>query len=395
MANISADISETIVTQVRIQGFRSLKDITINLDPVTVLVGRNGSGKSSIVDALYFLQEAILISPDSAFRRCGGYHEVRTNLGKMSGKDRESEFVESIALDISLRSRAENLFSSQYFVRFGLDEKQQPVVLNESGEVVIGIEGERHSFDVEKGKWIKSVNGVEPSIASNRLALPLLSGLTNFLPLYNALTSIRYYDISPQAVAAPHEPDPGLMLARDGSNAASVLRRIEKEDKALFTKVVETLALIMPSIRKVTYKELGRDVTIAFEERISSRRIAVFDARNMSEGTLRALAVLLAIYALEPSATIILEEPERAIHPGAAAAIAEAIKEAGQRTQILVTTHSPDLITYFDVDSLRAVQRENGFSLAGPIRSDQLEAIKDSLFNAGEIHRFEGLSPSS
>ena len=114
----------------------------------------------------------------------------------------------------------------------------------------------------------------------------------------------------------------------------------------------------------------------------------------MSDGTLYVLGILLAVYQPRPPTLVGLEEPETAIHPGAAAALAETIQEAGLRTQVLVTTHSPDLITRFDTDSLRAVERIDGLTVIAPIAKEQREAIRLRLFTAGELHRIEGLRPS-
>lgn len=387
-----ADLSEWIITRLRIQGFRSLQDVTLTLEPVTVLVGPNGAGKSSLVSALVFLQDSLLNSPEQAFRTLGGFESLCTNLGAPS-TDRHPKRADSIALDVEISSRAADVFRGNYFVRFKSTGDGNWEIDKEIGETFTGIEQEKHYFEVQQGKWVQSVDGIEPRLAANRLALPLLSGVSDFLPLYTALSSIRYYDVSSQAISALHEPDQSHVLSTDGSNAASVLRYLQK-DKDLFGRVMQTLQRIVGSVRKVTARESGRFLTLSFEETISGRTTANFEAQQMSEGTLRALGVLLAAYTLEPSALIILEEPERAIHPGAAAALAEALQEAGLRTQILVTTHSPDLITYFDIEGLRAVKREKGITQVGTIKPAQMESIKESLFTAGEIHRFEGLSPS-
>jgi len=115
----------------------------------------------------------------------------------------------------------------------------------------------------------------------------------------------------------------------------------------------------------------------------------------MSDGTLHALGILLAAYQENPPTLIAFEEPEARVHPGAAAVLAEALQEAGLRTQVLLTTHSPDLITRFDVDALRAVERTaSGATVIAPIAESQREAIIHRLFTAGELHRIEGLRPS-
>jgi predicted ATP-dependent endonuclease of OLD family len=75
--------------------------------------------------------------------------------------------------------------------------------------------------------------------------------------------------------------------------------------------------------------------------------------------------------------------------------LAEALQEAGLRTQVLITTHSPDLISRFGTEMLRAVERTpDGVTVIAPIIESQREAIRRRLFTAGELHRIEGLRPS-
>ena len=84
-----------------------------------------------------------------------------------------------------------------------------------------------------------------------------------------------------------------------------------------------------------------------------------------------------------------------AIHPGALAVLADVMVEAASRTQVLVTTHSPDLIDRLPVESLRAVQMEDGCTKVGPVSATQAEAVREGLFTSGELHSMEGLEPSA
>ena len=377
--------SEAIITRVRVQGFRSLLDVNVELKDVTVLVGPNGSGKSSFVDALSFLHQCLTASPQEAFKSRGGVEEVRTRTGQPA---------DVLALETSIRSRAEGLFSGTYFVRFNLTSRAEFSIAEESCEVSLTPEEGLRRFEVRHGRWVKAAEGAEPQLAKNRLALPLLSGIRAFAPIYNALTAMRFYAITPGAVSTPSEPGEGEQLAEDGSNAASVLKSLEEKDETLSTNVVQALSQVVPSVSRIIPKYRGRrHVTLTFEEALSEEQSVTFNAISMSAGTLRVLGILLAIYQAEPPTLIGLEEPETAIHPGAAAGLAEALQEAGLRSQILVTTHSPDLVTRFEVDSLRAVERKRGLTVIAPISEAQRASIIEGLFTAGELHRIEGLRP--
>lgn len=92
-----------------------------------------------------------------------------------------------------------------------------------------------------------------------------------------------------------------------------------------------------------------------------------FDASQESDGTLRVLGLLAALYQDSPPTLLAIEEPELTIYPGALAVLADVMKEAAGRTQLLLTTHSPDLISRLPVDALRAVEKLDGVTLISDI----------------------------
>lgn len=382
-------ISEALITRVVVRGFRSLENVAVDLGPVTVLAGPNGSGKSSFVDALAFLQEALNRSPQVAFESRGGFDQVLTRTGHRPS---------TVALEVEIQSRAPEAFSGHYFVRFGLKERpRRLVVVEESCEMLLGPDQVAHRYRVEKGEWEVSVEGIEPQLAEGRLALPLMTSLESFAPMYNALTSIHVYHIGADTLRVWQKSDRGARLLMDGSNSASVLRRLRNNDEPSYQRVVQTISAIVPSIQNVdvTTRQRDREITFTFSESFVGHQDVSFRADSMSDGTLHVLGILVAAYQEQPPVLVAFEEPEAAVHPGAAAALAEALQEAGLRTQVLITTHSPDLLTRFETEMIRAVERTpDGVTTIAPVAESQREAIRRRLFTAGELHRIEGLRPS-
>src|SRR5262249_51110597 len=117
------------------------------------------------------------------------------------------------------------------------------------------------------------------------------------------------------------------------------------------------------------------------------------------DGTLRALGVLVAVFQLangEASPPLVgIEEPEIAIHPGAAAILAEALVDASRSVQILLTTHSPDFLDHegFSSGSLLSVERERGGTVIAPVDEASRSALRDRLYSAGELLRMGQLQP--
>ncbi|MDQ2809127.1 MAG: AAA family ATPase [Chloroflexota bacterium] len=382
-------LSEAYITHVHVQGFRSIQDVTVKLDDLTVLVGPNGSGKSVFLDTLSFLHDVLTSSPADAFKSRGGMDEVRSRIGASN---------QQLIIEVGLRSRQEAGFAGHYRLRL----RPRPTlhaftVEEEACEVFTGAERQRHSFVLKRGKiWTESTEKLRPELAWNRLALPLMSSLAPFASVYRALTAMYFYRVNTEAVAAYGEPEEGRRLAPNGGNTAAVLRRLRATDEPLYGKVINWLHLIVPTVHNVTTKTRSNLWTLVFEEeQAADQKPVIFEARSMSEGTLRVLAVLLAVYQEDPPTLIGLEEPETAIHPGAAEVLVDLLSEAALRSQILVTTHSRDLIDYFDVSTLRAVGRQDGYSVITPVNATQLAVIHDGLFNAGELHRIEGLQPEA
>ena len=110
-----------------------------------------------------------------------------------------------------------------------------------------------------------------------------------------------------------------------------------------------------------------------------------------SDGTIRLIAILAALYQSPPRTLVVIEEPERNIHPGALAVLADVIKEASTRMQVVITTHSPDLIDHFDPDAIRVVERVDGATVVGRMDATQRGVVRDKLFTTGELLRMEGL----
>ena len=143
---------------------------------------------------------------------------------------------------------------------------------------------------------------------------------------------------------------------------------------------------------------LGPYETLEFTQQQSgSDSPTVFYPLNMSDGTLRAFGALVAVNQLAegnvPVSLVGIEEPETALHPAAAGALMDALHEAAVHTQIILTTHSPDLLDRLDLetDRILVVESQNGETRIGPIDNASRKAIKEHLYSPGELLRMDHL----
>jgi predicted ATPase len=209
-----------------------------------------------------------------------------------------------------------------------------------------------------------------------------------------------FYNLNPEAMKELQSPDAGELLHRDGGNIASVIARLAFDKPDVLVRIREYLERIVPGVKDFERIALGPRETLEFRQEVKgSKHPWKFYAANMSDGTLRALGALTAVTQLAnrkmPVTLVGIEEPETALHPAAAGALMDALREAAAHTQVVVTSHSPDLLEQVDPskDSLLVVDsREGTTRIAAPDEASR-DAIRNHLYSAGDLLRMNQLEP--
>jgi len=253
-------------------------------------------------------------------------------------------------------------------------------------------------YHVETGKVVSASQPMQAAIEPDRLYLGAISALAEFRPLYDALSRMGFYSLSPDRMRDLQDPDVGEVLRRDGGNIASVLGRLDGSAKA---RVEEYLGAVVPGVKGVDVKRLGPKETLEFRQDVRGDHAPWrFLAANMSDGTLRVLGILVALFQAvprpqRPIPLIGVEEPELALHPAATNALADAILEGRYRTQVVITSHSPDLLDNPDIgsDSILAVVSEKGQTIVGPVDDASRTTLREGLFTTGELLRMQQIHP--
>jgi predicted ATPase len=382
--------SSVVIRRVVLRNYKSIAACDVRLGSLTFLVGPNGSGKSNFLDSLRFVADSLRTSLDHALRERGTVKSVR----RISG-GHPNHFA--LRVEFSLHDGA----AGHYSFRIGAKANGGYEVQSEECRVASADPGANDShFAIQGGQVVTSTVGALPANLPDRLMLVSMSGHPAFRPVFDALSRIEVYNLNPSQISALQRPDPGDLLRRDGSNAASVLQNL---NRAALARVNDFLSRLVPGVESVESKALGQQETLEFRQIVAGQRHPWhFLASSMSDGTLRALGVLLAIHQRrsqpdgDKSPSLIgLEEPETALHPAAAAVLLSALREAAHHTQTVVTSHSPDLLDNPDIepDSIFAVDSHKGMTRIGPIDAAGREMLKQRLFTPGELMRQNQLAP--
>ena len=267
----------TFITRVFIKNYKSIAACDVQLQPLTFLVGRNGSGKSNFLDALRFVADALNSSLEHAIRNRGGIKEVRRR------STRPTDY-----LSIHLNFNLPNGSMGYYFFRVNFHSREKYMVQTEVCRIESLQAGIPDSFfRVDNGTVVESSVKVAPPAVTDRLYLVNASGLHDFRPVYDAFSRMGFYNPIPDKIRDLQAPDPGNILIRDGSNLTSVLATLPPR---VVTRIEEYLAAVVPGVCGVKVKGLGPKETLVFRQNIAHAKNAwQFLASNMSDGTLRAL----------------------------------------------------------------------------------------------------------
>lgn len=369
-----------------LRNYKSIGHCNVSLGSLTFLVGANGSGKSNFLDALHFVKDALTGSLDNALNERGGLPEVRR---RSSGHPNHF----GVRLEFMLPGGQ----SGYYAFNIGALQGRGYEVQTE--KCLIGAMGKGPYFHIERGVLKDSSEPTFPAVTSDRLALVSVSGMAVFRPVFDALSAMGFYNLNPKLMREPQKPQDGRLLKPVGENIVSVLGHLERVAPENMTLIQEYLQTIVPMVYGVERKQIGPLETLEFRQDMAgSKHPWRFPAQNMSDGTLRALGVLTALFQGNRDASPLLigiEEPETALHPAASAALRAALIKAAEHTQVIVTSHSPDLLDdrTIDPDRFLAVVSEGGETQIGPLDEASRLIMRDQLFSPGELLRLNQLEP--
>jgi predicted ATPase len=384
-----------MIKRVRVVNYKCLGNVDVELGPVTILIGRSGTGKTTFVESLRFLRDYVAYRGDYALQFYGGWERILSATA-------QRPVTLSIEITFAVPGTEENY---QYALTF----QQPPQVTQRTPtpplfqpalqEEKLAL-GSRTLFHHRAHKWV-----IQPRILTQvtpgSLVLGSLSGipevtrahlfLTTGLGWYsfpdNVLLTTDNHPVHDPRLNVPngHRSDTGLW--DNGTNFLQAFSAITSNLRAWVQErdMVAALRQLNRSVAGLAIRVPNRDA-IEVSHEIAGAYLPL-ELSQESEGLRRFLAFLIALYQNPPKETLIFEEPEKGIHPGALAVLADQFKAcaAEGRGQILLTTHSPELLNHFEPETLRVVEIENYQTRIGPVAAEQVEAIREHLLHPGEL----------
>jgi predicted ATPase len=349
------------LTSIRAKNFKSFKELDIRLDNLNVLIGANASGKSNFVQLFKFVRDVAEKGLDNAVSLQGGPRYLwNVNCGE--GDKLTIELAVEDAAPLIFRSSP--IAISRYLYRFSLarrEERHVAVVEDElrlEGSVGFTIKRTKGEYRTEgdAGEFGSLLLASLPRSLFENSGQPAV--MIQYLPWLAGLKSIAVYDVEPKA------PKTGVLeglsdLEPDANNLAIVLDRILSDEESR-RKMLNLLKDMLPFVKALD-TEVLRDKSLHFnmEERFSQQAMP---AAFLSDGTIDVIALIVILY-FERKSLVIIEEPEKNLHPSLMSGLVAFLKDASRKKQIAITTHNPELVRFVEHSELILISRDpDGFS---------------------------------
>lgn len=366
-----------MIKKVELTNFYSFGKTTIELHPETnILIGINGSGKSNFLKALRLLKEGMV---GIGLRKyildfLGGFNNMFHKAS--SAKDANSQRTISLEFTIDasiLKKYSEHKILSTDIV-YTISIVESPglknYTVNESLHSTSGLnflefnDGllkffKLNSEGVDK-EWYEIENFDSGNLALKHLIIkdynPEMNTANAFRKGIRDIVIYDYFDTTPNSpIRRPILPTSENRLSADGSNLTQLLNTIKINHKDVYRKVVEMLEEVNPNFSGFDFNFIGGNIELMLEERGFNSSIHV---SNISDGTLRYLCLLAVIFNPSKGRLICIDEPELGLHPDMLLNLASAIKEVSSDCLFIISTHSDNLLNYFDVENLKIFEKD-------------------------------------
>ena len=321
------------------------------------MVGINGSGKSNFLKLFELLQNAV---KGQRLRRhileIGGVNEI------LYQGEREND---EIVIEMVYENRSLNIDGKKEIEIINYQIKMVPTQTEyyskekawSNSENFFEKDGNVIMYDATKEyKLSENADLNEKELVVSFFSPTILySKFDDFKKTLTALNCINYLDTSSASpIRKPTLSIPETEIENGGGNLARVLNTIKINNKKTYKKIVEALQRVNPHFKDFDFRPFGTNFEMLLEENGLNRSIHL---SKVSDGTLRYLC-LITLLLTNKNSVLCIDEPETGLHPDMLFNIAQAIKEAGKTSTVIISTHSTQLLNYFDLETVRVFEKD-------------------------------------
>jgi len=332
------------ITQIQICGFKRLRNISLEMRPIMAMIGANGVGKTSLLDAISLLSASANGLLSRTLSDLGGCNEVITR-----GKE------ESITFSASMDTGS--IEPLRYTLSLIPEGQAYKVTDERLSQQRLNFDSPFKHLEVHHGKafyFDKDINGlVQPDwdydhYESALSQVPkMFQKPEEFRRTISAVTKYHVLDVSKRApVKLPQQLKPASLPGADGEDLTPFLFNLRESHRDRFEAIEDTLRVAFPGFEYLGFPSPATGMlSLTWKERSFKDPLYM---HQLSEGTLRFLWLISLLQSPGLSTVTMIDEPEVSLHPELLSFLADLFREASNRTQIIVATHSDRLISFLE-----------------------------------------------
>ena len=400
-----------VIKKIKVTNFKSFGNLEIELGNFNVLIGPNAAGKSNFVHIFEFLRDIVSSGLNNAVSMQGGVEYLRNinigsserlsinvvstqEFGLLARRLRENligtkiyETIYEFALKFNKRGSGfriaeDKLIQKCKFVRLDRPGKKIKEILGDGEIIIFSTNGKvKIDLNIPERVPLKKEDIFPPFLPEEKLPnRTLLLETSYFLIrlLEGIFRDISIYDFDPKLPKKATPITGKAELEEDGSNLSIILKNIT-ENKEKRRKLFNLVKDLLPFVENLDVEKFA-DKSLLFKLQETYFKNQYLPASLISDGTINITALIIALY-FEKKPLVIIEEPERNIHPYLISKVVDMMKDASQKKQIIVTTHNPEIVKYAGLDNILLVSRDkNGFSkISRPIDKEEIRTFLEHI----------------
>lgn len=379
------------IEKIRVKNFKVFHNMEIrDLSKFCVFLGANGAGKSTLFDIFGFLSDALNGNVRTALNKRGGFKEVYTRNGEgpieFEIKFRDDAIGESkpplITYELHLNLKNNSPIITKEILSYRRGNYGRPYRFLEFAEGTGSAILNEEDFQTEK-QQLKEVRETQTLASPDILAIKGLGQFQKFKAIASFRKLLESWYVSNFKVDAAQTVEDSTYsehLSVSGNNLAQVTKYIYETHPDIFEHILQKLQMRIPGIEKVQALETP-DGRIVLQFKDGSFKDP-FISRFVSDGTIKMFAYLVLLNDPTPHPLLCVEEPENYLHPELLPELAEEFREyANKGGQVLVSTHSPELVNALDIKEVFWLQKQNGYT---SIHAAENDAAVKALYESGD-----------
>lgn len=319
--------------RIEISGYKSIKELSLSLRPINILIGANGSGKSNFLSFFDFLKQA--------------YNRNLQSYVALKGIDSFLHKGDKVTDTISCRLTIDKITEYSFAIK--------------KGDVGFVYTNERINTGGNVAEQVLDIASIGPEstlrFETDARAIQVVNSIAH-LWKYHFHDTGDHSPFNKEASVA----DDKFYLYEQGSNLGSFLYNIQNEHRSVYNLIVKTIQSIAPYFLDFFFRiEASGKIKLRWQSKYSS---SVYGVNDMSDGTIRFVALTTLFLQPNLPSTIVIDEPELGLHPTAITKLAGLVKSAAAKgCQIILATQSTDLISHFEPEDIVTVDQINGESI--------------------------------